>query len=98
MLEVNNKDTRTTIDVILVSSYVNLNIFFFLLCNQKISKDCTIIQRRIKIQKRLYHPFLYIGSNCLEATEPLLEDRLLLTTKFPGLPGTHFIDLERIKG
>ena len=30
--------------------------------------------------------------------EPLRGGSLLLTTKFPEIPGTHFIDLRRIKG
>ena len=30
--------------------------------------------------------------------EPLQGGRLLLTTKFPEIPGTHFANLERIKG
>ena len=29
---------------------------------------------------------------------PLRGDSLLFTTKFPDIPGTHFIDLGRIKG
>ena len=34
----------------------------------------------------------------LKATEPLRENSLLLTTKFPGDPGTHLINLRRMKG
>ena len=30
--------------------------------------------------------------------EPLREGSLLFTTKFPENPGTHFIDLGRMKG
>ena len=30
--------------------------------------------------------------------EPLRGGNLLFTTKFPEIPGTHFIDLERMKG
>ena len=30
--------------------------------------------------------------------EPLRGGSLLLTTKFPEFPGTHFIDLRRMKG
>ena len=29
---------------------------------------------------------------------PLRRDTLLFTTKFPEIPGTHFIDLGRMKG
>ena len=30
--------------------------------------------------------------------EPLQGGNLLSTTKFPDIPGTHFINLERMKG
>ena len=30
--------------------------------------------------------------------EPFQGGSLLFTTKFPEIPGTHFIDLERMKG
>ena len=39
-----------------------------------------------------------MGFNCLKATEPLQGDSLLFTTTFPEFPGTHFIDLGRMKG
>ena len=42
--------------------------------------------------------FLWIGFNCLKATEPLCGDSLPLTIKSPGGPGTHLIDLGRMKG
>ena len=38
------------------------------------------------------------GINCLKATEPLRGDSLLFTTQSPGFPGTHLIDLGRMKG
>ena len=38
-----------------------------------------------------------MGFICLKATEPLKEDSLLFTTKFPEIPGTHLIDLGRVK-
>ena len=46
----------------------------------------------------LHGPFLWMGFNCLKATEPLREGNLLFTNKFPEIPGTHLIDLERLKG
>ena len=46
---------------------------------------------------KLYGPFLWMGLKCLKATEPLQGDNLLFTTKSPGIPGTHFIDLGRMK-
>ena len=30
--------------------------------------------------------------------QSLREDNLLFTTKFPQIPGTHFADLDRMKG
>ena len=51
----------------------------------------------IKNFLKLYDPFLWMGFNCLKATEPLRGDSLLFTTKFPAIPGTHLIDLERMK-
>ena len=37
------------------------------------------------------------GSN-VSRLEPLRGGRLLFTTKVPKIPGTHFIDLGRMKG
>ena len=36
-------------------------------------------------------------ARCVKATERLRRDSLLFTTQFPGVPGTHLIDLERMK-
>ena len=33
--------------------------------------------------------FLWMGFNCLKATEPLREDSLLFTTQFSEVLGTH---------
>ena len=43
-------------------------------------------------------PFLWMGFNCLKATEPLREDSLLFFFKSPGVSGTHLIDLGKMKG
>ena len=42
-------------------------------------------------------PFYRWGSTA-SRLEPLRGGSSLFTTKFPGTPGTHFIDLERMKG
>ena len=42
-------------------------------------------------------PFYGCGSTA-SRLEPLQGGSLLFTTKFPEIPGTHFIDLGRIKG
>ena len=41
-------------------------------------------------------PFYGWGLTVLRL-EPLRGDSLLFTTKFPEIPGTHFIDLGRMK-
>ena len=38
---------------------------------------------------KLYGPFSWIGFSWLKATEPLLGDSLVFTSKFPEIPGTH---------
>ena len=42
-------------------------------------------------------PFYGWGSTA-SRLEPLQRGSLLFTTKFPEIPGTHFIDLGRMKG
>ena len=42
-------------------------------------------------------PFYGWGSTA-SRLEPLREGSLLFTAKFPEIPGTHFIDLRRMKG
>ena len=39
-----------------------------------------------------------MGFDCLKATEPLRGESFPLTTQFPGVPGTHLIDLVGMKG
>ena len=50
------------------------------------------------LKKKLYDPFLWMGFNCLKATEPLRGDNLLFTARSSGVPGTHLIGLGRMKG
>ena len=47
--------------------------------------------------QNLMDHFLRMGLNCLKATEPLQGGILLFTTKFPEIPGTHLINLGRMK-
>ena len=49
------------------------------------------------MHERHYGPFLWMGFNSLKATEPLRQDSLLFTTQSPGVPGTHLIDIGRMK-
>ena len=37
------------------------------------------------------------GVQLLKAIEPVRRSSLLFTTKFPDIPGTHLIDLDRVK-
>ena len=46
---------------------------------------------------KLYGLFLWMGFNCHKATESLWGGILLFTTRFPEIPGTHLIDLGRMK-
>ena len=39
-----------------------------------------------------------MGFNCLKATEPLRGDSLIFTTQPPGVPGTHLINFNEMKG
>ena len=39
-----------------------------------------------------------MGFNYLKAAESLGERSLLITTKFPQIPGTHLINLRKMKG
>ena len=53
---------------------------------------------KLLLSKKPYGPFLWMGFNCLKSTEPLQGDSSLFTTWPPGLPGTHLVDLGRMKG
>ena len=48
---------------------------------------------KLLFKKKLDSSFLWMGFNCLKATEPLQRSSLLFNTGFPGLPGTHLADL-----
>ena len=50
------------------------------------------------LDEKLYGSILWMGFNCLNATKPLRGDSLLFTIQSPGVPGTHLIDLGRMKG
>ena len=49
------------------------------------------------LKKYFMAPFYGWGSTA-SRLEPLRGGSLLFTTKFPEVPGTHFIDLGRMKG
>ena len=50
-----------------------------------------------KKTKKLYGPFYGWGSTA-SRVKPPWGGSLIFTTKFPEIPGTHFIDLGRMKG
>ena len=54
-------------------------------------------QTKKKKKKNFMAPFYGWGSTA-SRLEPLRGGSLLFTTKFPEVPGTHFIDLGRMKG
>ena len=56
-----------------------------------------IINNFKKKKKNFMAPFYGWGSTA-SRLEPLRGGSLLFTTKFPEIPGTHFIDLGRMKG
>ena len=56
-----------------------------------------ISKKKIKKNKYFMAPFYGWGSTA-SRLEPLQGDSLLFTTNSPEIPGTHFIDLKRMKG
>ena len=58
---------------------------------------CKNRMKKKKTSKKLYGPFLWMGSTA-SGLQPLRGGSLLFTTKFPEIPGTHFIDLGRMNG
>ena len=54
-------------------------------------------ETKLNFKKNFMAPFYGWGSTA-SRLEPLRRGSLLFTTKFPEVPGTHFIDLGRMKG
>ena len=52
--------------------------------------------KTLLFSKKLW--LLWIEFNCVKTRKPLQGGTLLLTTKSPKVPGTHLIDLKRMKG
>ena len=67
------------------------NFTFFELCNSESANSGNTI-----LKKKLYGPFLWMGFNCLKA-RATSRGNLLFTTKSSEIPGTHFINLRRVK-
>ena len=58
--------------------------------------SCGVINDKKNFKKNFMAPFYEWDSAAL-SLEPLRGGSLLFTTKFPEIPGTHFIDLGRMK-
>ena len=58
---------------------------------------CYLVGRLLKKTLNFMAPFYGWGSTA-SRLEPLRGGSLLFTTKFPEVPGTHSIDLGRMKG
>ena len=71
-------------------------------CHRMKSLDRVIVKFKCPKQKQSlkknYGPFLWMGFSTASRLEPLRGGSLLFTTKFPEIPGTHFIGLGRMKG
>ena len=70
-------------------------LVIFLSIYQSQSKHSRLVLQKKLLLQKLYGHFLWMG---FKATEPLQGDSLLFITKYPGVPGTYFIHLKRLKG
>ena len=66
-------------------------------CNQTWQGQLVIFSLKLLLQKKTLQPLLWMGFNCLKATEPLQGDSLLSTTQYSGLPGTRLVNLGKMK-
>ena len=72
-----------------------LSFLRFILCCKRIRLFKTSIL--VLLVLKIMPPFLWMEFNCLNTTEPLRGDSLILTTKCPGVPVTHLINLGGMK-
>ena len=75
-------------------NYFNLLLSF---CQFQKNLFSGMVSGVLVLKKKLYGAFLWMGSTA-SRLEPLRGGSLLFTTKYPEVPGTHFIDLGRMKG
>ena len=52
----------------------------------------------MSIKNQIFMAPFYEWGSTTPRLEPLRGGSLLFTTKFPNIPGTHFIDLGKMKG
>ena len=62
-----------------------------------LNKSKSAITSLFNIKKKIMAPFYGWGST-VSGLQPLRGGSLLFTIQFPESPGTHFIDLGRMKG
>ena len=79
------------------TSYVQVLVTFNLGCLSTDLANCQVYQRTPFKKNNFMAPFYGWGSTA-SRLEPLRGGSLLFTTKFPEVPGTHSIDLGRMKG
>ena len=79
--------------------FTNILVLFLILLfvNFTLNEDILIILLLKTSKKNFMAPFYGWGSTA-SRLEPLRGGSLLFTTKFPEIPGTHFIDLGRMEG
>ena len=70
---------------------------FIFLEEKSITNEKAKITVKKATKKNFMTPFYGWGSTA-SRLEPLRGGSLLFTSKFPEIPGTHFIDLGRMKG
>ena len=57
-----------------------------------------ILEAKLERKKKNFMAPFYGWGSTATRLEPLRGGSLLFTTKFPEIPGTHFMDLRRMKG
>ena len=57
-----------------------------------------IVKDSKKKKKKTLWPIFFGWGSTTSNVEPLQGGSLLFTTKFPEIPGTHFINFRRMKG
>ena len=99
LLKVNNRNTRTRWDIcsklaIKIPGQYQWHRFGVFTVNFEWISHLDLVF----FLKKNFMALFYEWGSTASRLEPLRGSSLLFTTKFPEIPGTHFIDLRRIKG
>ena len=99
LLKVNNRNTRTRWDIcsklaIKIPGQYQWHCFGVFTVNFEWISHLDLVF----FLKKNFMALFYEWGSTASRLEPLRGSSLLFTTKFPEIPGTHFIDLRRIKG